>query len=67
MALPLLQAIANAIANGRGQQCQLQLELATLMARLRMWAQSQALVKKCLERDRTGVPATENLQLDVEA
>jgi len=44
----------------------LQLELAELLLRLRQWPAASAAVNKCLERSREGIPASENLQLDVE-
>lgn len=45
----------------------LQLELSNLLVRLRQWQQATTAINKCLERSRDGLPATENLQLDVEA
>lgn len=57
-----------AIANARsGMQHTLQLELSNLLVRLRQWQQATTAINKCLERSRDGLPATENLQLDVEA
>ena len=63
-----VRARLQAIANSRSTtQFQLQLELANLLVRLRQWQQAMQAINKCLERQREGVPATENLQLDVEA
>ncbi|KAG2502129.1 hypothetical protein HYH03_000619 [Edaphochlamys debaryana] len=57
-----------AIANARGaQQHTLQLEVANLLVRLRQWQPATAAIQKALDRNRDGVPATENMQLDVEA
>ncbi|GIL85609.1 hypothetical protein Vretimale_13293 [Volvox reticuliferus] len=56
-----------AIANARGgPQHSLQLELGNLLVRLRQWQPATAAINKALERNREGMPATENLQLDVE-
>ncbi|EFJ52945.1 hypothetical protein VOLCADRAFT_78980 [Volvox carteri f. nagariensis] len=56
-----------AIANARGGvQHSLQLELGNLLVRLRQWQPATAAINKALERNREGLPATENLQLDVE-
>ncbi|KXZ45770.1 hypothetical protein GPECTOR_50g563 [Gonium pectorale] len=56
-----------AIANARGgPQHSLQLELGNLLVRLRQWQPATAAINKALERSREGLPATENLQLDVE-
>ncbi|PNW81978.1 hypothetical protein CHLRE_06g268800v5 [Chlamydomonas reinhardtii] len=57
-----------AIANARGgAQHALQLELGNLLVRLRQYPAATAAINKALERNRDGLPATENLQLDVEA
>mgnify|MGYP001807130201 CR=1 FL=1 len=45
----------------------LQLELGNLLVRLRQYPAATAAINKALERNRDGLPATENLQLDVEA
>ncbi|GLC77752.1 hypothetical protein PLESTB_000959000 [Pleodorina starrii] len=56
-----------AIANARGGvQHSLQLELGNLLVRLRQWQAATSAINKALERNREGLPATENLQLDVE-